>query len=373
MKLRFRSIAYPLMILLGLALGMLYCLSVYLRLAYWDELEYFDLRKHLFIPLVNYTTWGILSPLVLLTVRKFRISSGWSTIGKVLGISLLLSFLHEIISNLLFYVPAHLTDYYAFTSEVLDFIVMATPTAMITRVVEFWVLYGLFSAFDYYRMYRKQQVEYARLESQLSNAQLNALRMQLQPHFLFNTLNTVSALMEVDVKGAQQMVSRLGNLMRTLLDRRRPRFISLREEIDFIKDYLHIEQVRFQDRLSIRYELAPEALNLMVPALILQPLVENAIKHGFAPTSQAGTISISARAPSDRLLIEVSDDGAGSQTPQNDLEGIGLRNVRDRLELIYSGNYGMQIDTAPGKGFRVRLELPVQSGSYEPDQDLSGR
>lgn len=372
MKVHWRRFAYPLVILLGLVLGILYSLSIYLRYLYWDETEFFKLRQHVFIPLVNYTTWGILAPLVLTTVRKYRVSQGGQTILKVIGISILLSLLHEIISNLLFYIPAHVTGYYPFTQEALSFIVMATPTAMISRFMEFWVLYGLFSAFDYQRMYKNQQVENARLETQLSTAQLNALRLQLQPHFLFNTLNTISALMEVDIKGAQAMVSRLGNLLRTVLDKRRPSLIPLREEIAFIKDYLDIEQVRFQDRLTVHYDLAPDALDQLVPALILQPLVENAIKHGFSASSEAGTLSISAKTQESTLQLEIADDGIGSAMVERYSKGIGLTNVQDRLELLFPDNHQMEIQTAPGNGFLVRLELPIQNLANESDQNHRG-
>lgn len=365
MKVRIRSIAYPLIIVLGLVLGLLYSLSIYLRLLYWGETDSFNLMRSLFIPLVNYTTWGILAPLVLWTVRKFRITTGWITVFKVSGISILLSLLHELISNLLFYVPAHFTGFFPFSNEALTFIIKATPTAMVTRFMEFWVLYGLFSAFDYHRMYKNQQVENARLENQLSNAQLNALRLQLQPHFLFNTLNTISALMEVDVKGAQRIVSRLGNLMRTVLDTRRPRFIPLREEVEFIRDYLDIEQVRFQDRLSIHYDLKPEALDLPIPALLLQPLVENAIKHGFSQSNRAGTLLLGAHVKNEFLILNIEDNGAGSTNPfSNKGMGIGLKNVKDRLELLYPGTYQMDIYTTPGEGFRIQLSLPLLNESH---------
>ena len=154
-----------------------------------------------------------------------------------------MALIHEVISNLIYYVPMHFLGIVEFTNERMQFVIGAFPSAVISRLIEYWILYAIFTSIDYQRMFRDKQVELAQLESQLSGAQLNALRFQLQPHFLFNTLNTVSSLMEFDKKKSQKVLSQLGNLLRRVLDEKQRNMVELWEELEFIRSYLNIEQV----------------------------------------------------------------------------------------------------------------------------------
>ncbi len=365
-------IPYRYAILIGLAVGVLFALKTWLMYYYWDELENYSYIRYAVVPLVNYTTWGLLMPLAYYFMRRFQVGPemGFSGNAKAIGASLVVSLIHEAFSNFAFYGPMHLMGYERFTAEILQRISKMLPSALTSRLIEYWILYAVVNGLAYQRKFRDKQIELARMESKLSTAQLNALRLQLQPHFLFNTLHTISSLMEINVKDAQGIVSRLGNLLRAVLDKNKKNFLSLREELSFIKSYLDIEQVRFQDRLEITYDIDEKALNCQVPGFILQPLVENAIKHGLARQSAAGKIEVAARKKDDHLQLSVSDNGSGSELPGETLmnNGQGISNLKDRLRLLYGQDHQMDILTRPGKGFAVHIGLPCipPGGKFEP-------
>jgi sensor histidine kinase YesM len=319
----------------------------------------------LILHVANYTTWGLLFPLVYRVVKwaSQEAQAGMARMAfRILGAGLFLSLVHEAISNVLFFVPSHLLGLEKISEETFTHILGALPAAIITRMVEFGIVYTMFTALDYQRKFRNKQIELAQMESQLSGAQLNALRLQLQPHFLFNTLNAISSLMDFDKKKAQKIVSQLGSLLRFVLDQNKKQHVPLRDELDFVRNYLNIEQVRFLDRLTTTYDIAPDTLDAQVPSLLLQPLVENAIKHGFASQTGQGHIQVKSLRENGHILLTVTDDGNGSTIDVNNLpgSGIGLKNVQERLELIYKGDASMQIHTAEGEGFEVKIKLPYQ-------------
>jgi two-component system, LytTR family, sensor kinase len=199
-------------------------------------------------------------------------------------------------------------------------------------------------------------------ERLLLQARMEALQSQINPHFLFNTLNSVSSLVRRDPDSAREMIVKLGNILRRLL-RKGDSFVPLREEIEFLDDYLDIEVTRFgRDKLKVVKELEPASLDLLVPSMILQPLVENAVKHGFSPKLDSGSIHIRSRNASDRLILEVEDDGIGmpasgaSRIPGT---GIGILNVTERLQVVYGDAAEITIQSQPNHGTLVRLVLPV--------------
>jgi len=358
-------IPYIYAILIGLGLGLLWGLRDYLFMVYLKEGYRFN-NMRLILHVANYTTWGLLFPLIYRMVKwasqNPKASSNVLMVARILLAGLFLSLVHEVISNILFFGPSHLLGYEKISIETLWHILGALPAAIITRMVEFGIVYIIFTALDYQRKLRNKQIELAQMESQLSGAQLNALRLQLQPHFLFNTLNAISSLMDIDKKRAQKIISQLGSLLRFVLDQNKKQQVPLRDELDFIKNYLNIEQVRFLDRLSITYDIAPETLDALVPSLLLQPLVENAIKHGFSNQTGKGHIRVESFRHNGSFRITVSDDGNGSgiNTTQLYTNGIGLKNVHERLDLIYGGAAEMNIKTATGEGFTVEIDLPYQ-------------
>jgi len=197
------------------------------------------------------------------------------------------------------------------------------------------------------------------LEVRLAQAQFQRLKLQLQPHFLFNTLNTITALISQDRVQAERMISRLSELLRQSLRGDSEQEVALERELHMLRHYLEIQQARFADRLRVTFRIASDTQQALVPNFLLQPLVENAIRHGIAPRASGGHIEIEARREGDALRITVSDDGLGAATPGDKGEGIGLSNTRARLEHLYGRLQRMQISSA-ADGFRVGIEIPYR-------------
>lgn len=204
----------------------------------------------------------------------------------------------------------------------------------------------------------------ARLAQQLAQAQLQSLRRQLQPHFLFNTLHTVGLLVRKgDRGGALRVLADLGDLLRALLedDEDGRHLVTLREELGLLDRYLAIERVRFQDRLRVELRIEPAALRVRVPNLLLQPLVENALRHGLAPRDEPGRLLVRAALQEGRLLLQIEDDGVGLPPPARRREGTGLRNTRERLRHLYPRDHRLVVVALP-VGVRVEVDLPAQEG-----------
>jgi two-component system LytT family sensor kinase len=194
----------------------------------------------------------------------------------------------------------------------------------------------------------------------LIQARLEALASQINPHFLFNTLNSVSTLIRINPEQARSMVMRLSRIMRGRL-RNQEHFAPLRDELAFIEDYLSIELVRFGDKLRVVKHIDPATLDMLVPSMLLQPLIENSIKHGIASKIDGGTVTLRTAHGNGRLSIEVADDGVG--IPEAELagifnKGIGVTNVIERLKVLYNQDYRMLIDSQPGRGTRIQIEVP---------------
>ncbi|MGH8637210.1 MAG: sensor histidine kinase [Burkholderiales bacterium] len=220
---------------------------------------------------------------------------------------------------------------------------------------------GLSYAISYYRESQARALTAANLETRLMEARLKTLEAELHPHFLFNTLHAISTLVHSDPEAADRMISRLSDLLRLTFDRSGAAQIPLKEELEFLQKYLQIEQIRFQDRLSVNFDIDPETLDVEVPRLILQPLVENAIKHGISPRSGDGLVQISARRQAQGVWIEVKDNGVGlvGNARVRFTNGVGLSNTRARLECLYGDAH--RLDFAEGDaGLSVRMLIPHQ-------------
>lgn len=218
-------------------------------------------------------------------------------------------------------------------------------------------------ALDYYRKFHEELDRNARLEIELAQAELSALKMQLQPHFLFNTLNSISHLALEDSRKAVQMIARLGDFLRLTIDTNGQQLVTFERELEFLKNYLEIENIRFRDRMKVHFDIIPDVLDIPVPNLILQPFVENAIKHGLAKSLAAGRIDIRAVRNGSRLQIEISNDGEivefngnGSAT-----KGLGIQNTRDRLGRLYGDEYSLEIESNRAGGATVTIEIPVRT------------
>jgi two-component system, LytTR family, sensor kinase len=229
------------------------------------------------------------------------------------------------------------------------------------------LLLGIAHAVIYHGRYRERERAAERLAAGLTEARLQVLKMQLQPHFLFNTLNAISALIPAEAKPARRMVARLGDLLRIALEHEETQEVTLREELEFLQPYLEIEQARLEERLTVVMEIAPETLDARVPHLVLQPLVENAIRHGIAPRIEPGRVEISATSESDGrfLHLEVRDNGPGLDraSPARTRKGVGLANIQSRLEQLYDGEHRFALENHPEGGAVVRISLPFRRGA----------
>ena len=214
-----------------------------------------------------------------------------------------------------------------------------------------------------YRDLRERELRSAQLEGKLAKAQLSMLKMQLQPHFLFNTLNAVSALTRDHPEAAEDMLVRLSDLLRRTLDNDAEQEVPLRAELEFLGQYLEIEQVRFADRLKVDLNPDPDTLDALVPNMFLQPLVENALRHGIGRKAQGGRLEMRSWREASDLLVSVQDSGPGfpsySRTPME--EGIGLSNTRSRLQHLHPGNHQIRFTNAPGGGAVVTLRIPFRT------------
>jgi len=184
--------------------------------------------------------------------------------------------------------------------------------------------------------------------------------MQIHPHFLFNTLNSIAALLHKDVEAADRMIARLGDFLRLTLKRSDAQTVDFEQELEFLKCYLDIEHIRFQDRLTVEMDIDPQTLELMVSNLILQPIVENAVRHGASRQTGSGQLTIRAHQQSNRLIMQVEDNGPGlKMNPNGGLSGIGLSNTRARLEQFYGEDFSLQMANSTGRGATVTLNVPA--------------
>jgi two-component sensor histidine kinase len=226
----------------------------------------------------------------------------------------------------------------------------------------YWVVVCGALGWHYYNRLREREVETAQLQRELVEARLEALRMQLNPHFLFNTLHAISGLIHEDPQAADRVVARLSELLRLSLDQSKPQEVPLQDELAFLDRYLEIEQTRFSERLTVEKQIAAEAQQALVPYLILQPLVENAIRHGIEPSEKLGLLRIGARRRDGKLELCVRDNGDGLPSePEKPAEGIGLSNTRARLRHLYGQNCRFELVAAEGGGLEARLEIPFRT------------
>jgi hypothetical protein len=251
--------------------------------------------------------------------------------------------------------------------------VVATAEAMFTYM-HFWYFQALIIAISsyaltifavqgisYYYSYHSGLLRAARLEVQLANANLTALKMQLQPHFLFNALHSISALQLTDVAAAQKMIMLLGDFLRLTLHHVDQQLVTVRQEVEFLSCYLAIEQMRFGERLQVRFDIQADAMKAAVPQLILQPLVENSVRHGVAPIATPGSITIRALRDGDQLRLEVEDNGSGSVSAsimEFRHEGVGLPNTRARLLQLYGSQCTFMFEQVVPCGLKVILQIP---------------
>jgi LytS/YehU family sensor histidine kinase len=242
------------------------------------------------------------------------------------------------------------------------------------NIFVYWVVLSISLISSNYERYQKEMVKASQLDSQLSNARLQALKMQLHPHFLFNTLHSVSALvLKNENRDAVKMINRLSELLRLTLDNIETQVQTLEDEIEFTRRYLEIESIRFQDRLTVDMDIDPQSLVAEVPTLILQPLVENAMRHGVDSNSGASRIRISARLQNGQVLMEVRDNGKNFEkiSWQNDATGLGLKNTRARLSELYGEDYSFSLSREANGWTIAQIAIPFFLVKGQPKGELN--
>jgi hypothetical protein len=229
-----------------------------------------------------------------------------------------------------------------------------------TGMLIYWLVVGLYQSMHFYQVAMERQTIAAQLETQLSHAELENLKSQLHPHFLFNSLHTIGVLMQEDVDAAGHLLVSLGDLLRMALERRENE-ITLQSELEFVGKYLEIEQTRFHDRLTVHMDIPPHLLEVYVPSLALQPLVENAIKHGFSVDSTASRLEIGAKLHNGRIWLCVRDDGPGPAPGSRLRFGVGLTNVQSRLKQLYGDESSLELTGCDGRGCQAIITSPLRS------------
>ena len=230
------------------------------------------------------------------------------------------------------------------------------------NLLKYWMFAGVAHALHYAWRNRQRAVAASRLEALLARAELDALRARLQPHFLFNALSALSELVHRDPDAAEQAIVRLAALLRRTLDAADPE-VALDDELTFVSHYLEIERLRLGARLRVDWDIQPRVRGARVPHLVLQPLVENAVRHGLAPRAAAGWVRIAARAEGGELVLEVDDDGVGVAAAPAPASGLGIAHTRDRLHRLYGEGQRLEVTDRPGGGTRAAARLPLRLGA----------
>lgn len=319
--------------------------------------------------LIEFSIWAFLTPVIFWMSRRFSLESGtWARhLLLHLGVAITVS---TVLSTFNFWAFATLVPAIGWTPV---FSVQRTLANLyfLDELIIFFVILAAGFARDYFLRYRAHleeaatlRTQTAELQAQLAEARLHALRMQINPHFLFNTLNTISTYLERDPRGARRMIARLSALLRYTLDMTGVREVPLRQELAFLDDYLEIQTIRFQDSLAVRRDIDPAVLDALVPSLILQPLVENAIKHGVSQRESGGVLTLRAGRAGEALLLSVQDNGPGLRQPSGDGEvpqGIGIQNTRERLENLYGTAQTFALKPAPEGGLIAHICLPYHT------------
>ncbi len=307
--------------------------------------------------LPRWYVWGALAPFIIWTDRRFAARSRTLT------------------RRLLLHLPASLvwTSVFVLALFVVNVILSGQPLSVPSladfwgtfqwNIQVYWLIVGGWLAWDYYRESRNRELKATQLEKLLAEARLQTLQTQLQPHFLFNALNTISAFVERNPKGARRMIEHLGDLLRFSLDRSARQETTLQEELAALDHYLAIQRVRFEDHLKVSVVVEPETLSAAVPGLILQPLVENAIRHGA--TQRSSSIEVSAWRDNGSLHLRVMDDGPGlpPSWQMSERAGIGLSNTQQRLAQLYPAAHRFSVHEAPGGGVVAEVVIPFHEGA----------
>lgn len=365
----------PLLTLLGVSTG----LGLFSGLLAYNYVTLFAAREQPFSVLLALNTtywyaWAVLVPGMIWVARRYRFGrQTWRRAAAVHAVAVILfTASHAVLAVsariLILKFFGRDASWWSYFQELFFF-------NFDFEMMTYWAVVGLSHALDLHREAQERALTAAELNTRLAEARLKSLQQQLHPHFLFNTLHTISALMHRDRQAADDMLIRLADLLRLSLDRTDRQYVSLKNEIDFLQKYLEIEQKRFGDRLRVSMHIDPATLDASVPNLLLQPLVENAVKHGIAPKVGGGVIEVASRREGDDLRLIVKDNGDGmSRQALNEFNtGVGLSNTRARLEHLYGGRHAFTLETPIGGGLSVTIVVPFILHTSASDETLMER
>ncbi len=303
--------------------------------------------------------WALLAPLILRMREKMPLSRGrW--LG---GVSFHLAMSFVVMAT---YYLGRMFSYSLFWEKLSGAFWETAFTSFYGRniidMAYYWVVLGVGYSLEIYHRYKNEELKTVQLEARLVETELKALREQLQPHFLFNTLNTIAVLVrEGQNDAAVRLIAQLSSLLRMSLDPARVHEVTLRQEMDFLERYIEIQKARFSDRLNVGIAIDADAMDARIPNLLLQPLVENAIVHGIAAKSGPGHVNVSGRVEGGKLHLEVRDDGPGlGDGAHRAKEGIGVSNTRERIAKIYGGHGQLSLRSEPGRGVSVQIVIPCR-------------
>jgi len=316
------------------------------------------------LELVYWYVWAAYTPLVIGLAKRFPLTGprfvphiAMHTIAS-LTMAPLASITEYLLSRVLLRSVFRITD--PGVLHLLPPFALSVLSMSFTGMLTYWLVVGLYQSIHFYQAAMERQTRAAQLEMRLSHAELENLKSQLHPHFLFNSLHTIGVLMQEDVDAASHLLVCLGDLLRMALERRENE-ITLKSELEFVGKYLEIEQTRFHDRLKVHMDVPPDLLGVYVPSLALQPLVENAIKHGISVDSTAGRLEIAAQRNNGRVWLCVRDDGPGPATGSRLRFGVGLTNVQSRLKQLYGDKASLELTGGDGRGCEAIITIPLRS------------
>jgi two-component system LytT family sensor kinase len=317
-----------------------------------------EIVDNLITSLLQWLPWCFLVYIVLRITKRYPIErKKWAfSIPLHLAVWVFLSMLHSIMFTIAF-----ILIYSVEASNFLNYFFTMWIKTLHFNFLVYAVIVSVGQMWDYYKKNQENKLKASELEGRLAKAQLEVMRTQLNPHFLFNTLHAILALVRKEPETAEAMLVRLSGLLRKTLETSKLQEVPLSEELDFLKIYLDIQKIRFRDRFSVNFDVGPETLGVLIPNLLLQPIVENAIRHGIAPHAEGGKLKVSSRLEEKSIVIEVRDSGPGFPAGAENLfeKGFGLKNTRDRLQFLYGQNDLLILENAKDGGARVVIRIPL--------------
>ena len=349
--------------------------AFWLSLAFWTAFGFLDmaddyfmteahggppmtLAQAFFLCVPTWFTWGLMTPLVFALANRLRGATRARSLASHAGMLVVTTTVMALVFTIFESHWGRMHYHKPFSLRHWGHNILCwTPQ----NVIVYGACVGIAYAIDYARRTREQQVTSAELAQKLAHAQLGALRMQLQPHFFFNTLNSIAMMVRAgENRCAVEMLAGLGDVLRTLLRRSPALETTLSDELSFLRRYLEIEEVRFGERLVVKWEIGAGVDEALVPPLVLQPIIENALRHGLDPRPDGGVLVIAAQRVGDALELTVTDNGVGLRPgfSAEDSTGLGLTNTRARLERMYGASAALDVHDGPESGVRVHCKLP---------------